>query len=186
VYGPAIERQRCLQVGLVAKQDQAEAIAAAALDEVAGDGLDGGQPRRRLAIDYHVFALHAAGNIHRQQQVTTADRQLQRFADELRARRGGYQQHPGQQRQHQAPGCWPLGTGRRRRAQCAVERQSQRGARWRADARQGRRQQRQRQGAQRPRPGKAEVHERPPELRTIQSRASANSACRAGGSGSRT
>src|SRR5450432_3758332 len=57
----AIERERCQQICLGAEYDQTDAVATAAVDEIAGDRLDRCVAAYRTSADCHVLGAHAAG-----------------------------------------------------------------------------------------------------------------------------
>ena len=149
-HGVAVESQRCEQVRLAAKHDQADAIADTAADEVPSDGLDRGIAVHRAAANLHVRRFHAAGCIHRQQQIAPAARHVLRRPQPLWTCRGAHQQNPTGQRQPFAPRRDRRGTGH---GIHAIERIRQTQGRTCAVARRWQQARRQ--------PGQREQHEQP-------------------------
>ena len=93
-HGRAIERQRRLQIGFAAEQDQADAIADPPFDEVGRHGLERRQPVDPLAVQLKVLLFHAAREVDGEQQVAARHRQRDGLADELRPRGGNDAQYP--------------------------------------------------------------------------------------------
>ncbi len=89
-----IEGQRHERVGVGAEQDQADAVAGAALDEIVGHDLEHLEAARAAPVDRHVRLAHAAGDIDRQHQVATADGARDGLAEPVGAARGNQQQRP--------------------------------------------------------------------------------------------
>ena len=81
-----VERQRRQRVGALAEDEQADAIAAAAIEEVREHGLRGGEAIDGLAAELHVLFAHAAGQIDGEHQVAPDLRRRDRRAEFLRAR----------------------------------------------------------------------------------------------------
>jgi hypothetical protein len=67
--GLEVERERHEQVGARTEQDETDAVALAAMHEVARYRLDRGEARRRIAAELHVLDAHAARGVDREQQV---------------------------------------------------------------------------------------------------------------------
>ncbi len=93
----SIESQRRLQVGLAAKQDKPDAVAASPGNKVAEQVLDQFQPADLIALPLHVWIVHGTGHVDRQQQVAAIGGKRQRFAEPLRAGGGEQQQTPDEQ-----------------------------------------------------------------------------------------
>ncbi len=76
------------------EQDQAKAIAFAALNKVTHDRLHDLKARQLGVVDHHVARLHGAGDIQHQHQVASGGRHLHRIPDPLRPAGGQHQQQP--------------------------------------------------------------------------------------------
>ena len=63
--GLAVKGERGLQIGTVAKQDQANAIPDPAVDKLTGDSLGSRQAVHSPPVKFKVRCFHAAGKIHR-------------------------------------------------------------------------------------------------------------------------
>ena len=92
-----------MQVRTAAKKDQADPIAVTTLDKLTSDFLNNLQTINSLPVQNHVLGVHAAGNIHRQQQITTGYRETFNFADPLGPRHGQTQEPRQRARETCAP-----------------------------------------------------------------------------------
>ena len=90
-----VQRQRHLQVGTFAKQDQADTIAFAATDEIAGNCLCRRQAIHAPVAEFEILLIHAARQINREHQVAPGYGYVQFVADALRSRGREHQQNPG-------------------------------------------------------------------------------------------
>ena len=98
-HGGEVERERRLQIRMRPEQDQPDAVAASALDEVFEDGLDRAEPQGGLAVEGDILHRHAARDVHRQEQVPARRRQVDGVARPLGPRRRGDRQRPGDPKQ---------------------------------------------------------------------------------------
>ena len=89
--------QRRLDVGPRAKHDQRQTLALAIGDEVGDDLLDRRQPLAGLTVGIdQVGLIHAAGDVHRQDQVAGGALPDDGFAEFLRTGQGEHDQSPHQ------------------------------------------------------------------------------------------
>ena len=84
LYGLPVERQRHLQVSTLAEQYQPDAIAFAAADEVAGNGLGCRQSIDTTTRELEILLVHAAGQVDREHQVAARYRDVEFVTDALR------------------------------------------------------------------------------------------------------
>src|SRR3546814_7480811 len=92
----AVQRQRRKGVGLLAEDEQADAVTGAAVEEVGDHRLGGGEAVADGVAEGHVLLAHAAGQVDGQHQVAPGLRRLHRFAQLLRTRSRHAQQQPRQ------------------------------------------------------------------------------------------
>ncbi len=91
VYRVAVESQWCLQIGPRAEEDQSQPVGFAPFDKLADNVFDDQDAWYLFVFHHHVRRFHAAGNIHRQQEVAATGGNADCLADPLWSGRGGKQ-----------------------------------------------------------------------------------------------